>query len=180
MTIEEYLDLKRRVIQAGYESEVEWAAGLQPCDNALAYYQEYAWVVINSGMRAQVAQLIWGRINEARRAGRTATSAFGHKYKAWAIDRMWELRDEEFALYQAAPDKLAHLQALPWIGPITKYHLARNLGLDACKPDRHLVRIARGYDETPEEMCARLSGWTGERIGAVDCVIWRAANLGFV
>jgi thermostable 8-oxoguanine DNA glycosylase len=52
--------------------------------------------------------------------------------------------------------------------------------MDFAKPDRHLVRIAKSYKLEVEEMCLNLSKQTGERIGVVDVVIWRAANLGFI
>lgn len=75
---------------------------------------------------------------------------------------------------------MEYLQTLPWICPITKYHLTKNLGLDVCKPGRHLVRIAGDYDMTPEELCEKLSKEAGDRVAMVDNGIWRAANLGFI
>jgi hypothetical protein len=52
--------------------------------------------------------------------------------------------------------------------------------MDVCKPDRQLMRIAGRYRMTPEELCSTLAKKTGERIGTVDSVIWRAANLGMI
>ena len=73
------------------------------------------------------------------------------------------------------------METLPWIGPITKYHLARNLGIDVAKPDRHLVRLAKrfGYNESTgvQQMCEELAERTRDRIGVVDVVLWRYANL---
>jgi hypothetical protein len=79
-----------------------------------------------------------------------------------------------------AADKLSFFESLPWIGPITKYHLAKNFGVECCKPDRHLVRIARQYDMTPDELCRKLAEETGNSVNTVDTVLWRAANLGFI
>ena len=31
------------------------------------------------------------------------------------------------------------------MGPVMRYHLARNIGLDAVKPDRHLVRLTKHF-----------------------------------
>ena len=73
---------------------------------------------------------------------------------------------------------MAWLQTLPFIVPITVYHLAKNYGFDCAKPDRHLVRIAGA--EGTHELCARLARETGDRIATVDVVIWRAANLKLV
>src|SRR5207245_1791454 len=56
------------------------------------------------------------------------------------------------------------LQSLPYVGPATSYHLAKNIGLDAVKPDRHLLRISAlaGYSN-PKEMCLRISTAVGDR-----------------
>ena len=75
---------------------------------------------------------------------------------------------------------MAYLESIPWIGGITKYHLAKNLGFDCCKPDRHLVRISKEYNTSPEELCKRISEATGDRVATVDLVIWRVANLGLI
>jgi hypothetical protein len=39
-------------------------------------------------------------------------------------------------------DPLGVLQSLPYIGPVTCYHLAKNIGLQVAKPDHHLTRLA--------------------------------------
>jgi len=176
MKTEQYLDLKQRVA-VEYGSEIDWAANLKPCEDADRFSYEAIWVVLNAGMKAQVARKIEGRILPLLQRGESSAGGFGHKLKCRAIDEIWLHRESLFVCYQAANDKLDYLQSLPHIGPVTKFHLARNLGLDVCKPDRHLVRIAG--QETPTVMCQRLSNATGDRIGLVDCVIWRAANLGW-
>jgi hypothetical protein len=77
-------------------------------------------------------------------------------------------------------EQLAWLRKLPWIGKITAYHMAKNLGVDCCKPDRHLVRLAQVIDSEPETLCHDLAAATGDRVATVDTVLWRAANLGWV
>jgi hypothetical protein len=69
---------------------------------------------------------------------------------------------------------LAALEALPFIGTVTKWHLAKNLGLDVAKPDRHLLRIAArfGYDDV-QRMCHDICEFCGERISVADLVLWR-------
>lgn len=54
-----YLDLKEKVIKAGYADDVTWAEDLKPCTKAVAFFTEYAFVVINSGMKAQIARNIF-------------------------------------------------------------------------------------------------------------------------
>lgn len=147
---------------------------------AYTFFAEYAWVVVNSGMRNQVAEKIWDRIKAALAAGETVASAFGHPGKAAAIQRAWDHRNELWAEYMAADDKLAHLAVLPWIGPITKWHLAKNFGVDCAKPDRHLVRLASFEGTTAEGLCRRIAVATGDRIATVDLILWRSANLGWI
>ncbi len=70
------------------------------------------------------------------------------------------------------------LAELPYIGSVTSYHLAKNLGIDVVKPDRHLVRMARmtGY-ETPEAMCSAVAAIVGDRLATIDTVLWRYATM---
>lgn len=177
MTVSDYIALKAGIIERGFAGEIEWAENLPPCEDALSFWIEYAWVIVNSGMKNQIARKIFDRILDAYKEQRKAIDVFGHKGKAGAIDEAWKCKYERFSEYLNASDKLTYLQSLPWIGKITKYHLAKNLGMDCCKPDRHLVRIANKGNETPESLCKRLSEETGDRVATVDLVIWRAANL---
>ncbi len=179
MKREDLLSLRQRVIDAGYGSEIIWAESLKPCDEPEVFCWEYIWVVINAGMKNQIARQIFEKVRTALSLGLSAGTVFHHEGKVAAIDKMWATYHQEFEQYQLADDKLAHLKSLPWIGDITKYHLAKNLGFDVAKPDRHLIRIAIQYQTTPQALCTRLAQETGYRIATVDQIIWRAANLGW-
>jgi len=180
MNTDEYLSLKQNLIDKGYAEEIDWAETIQPCESSIVFFQEFMWVVLSSGMKNQIARMIWDRIIEAMDAGIPISDVFGHKGKIQAIETVCKNRNKLFEDYQQTSDKLLFLESLPWIGKITKYHLAKNLGLDFCKPDRHLVRIAEEHNTTPTELCEKLSVATGDRIGTVDQVIWRSANLGII
>jgi hypothetical protein len=66
------------------------------------------------------------------------------------------------------------LEKLPGIGPITKYHLAKNIGLvDEAKPDIWLVRAANACSSTVEELVAFLSEKYGMSHHAIDVILWR-------
>jgi len=71
-------------------------------------------------------------------------------------------------------DKVEYVASLPMMGPITKYHLARNIGIDCAKPDRHLQRLAArfGYSDV-QTMCGEIAKKSGYRIGTVDLILWR-------
>lgn len=181
MTTAEYTELRAAVIEQGYGREVEWAQTVGPPADEAALFSEYGWVVVNSGMRNQVAVTIWGRITGALMRGAPVSSAFGHKGKAAAIQDAWDRRDERFAEFEAAREAdrvFEWIDTLPWIGKITRWHLAKNLGVDCAKPDRWLERVAGVAGESVEDLCARLAEATGDRVATVDLVIWRACNLG--
>lgn len=175
-SVEWYLALRRQLTELGYEDEAEWAENIKPVSDADDFWREFAWVVLNSGMKEQIARKIWNKVRPAVERGESAATVFGHKGKAAAIDLVWAHRQRLLSEYLAAEHKIDWIETLPWIGGITKWHLAKNFGFDCAKPDRHLVRIAGA--EGTHAFCARLAQATGDRIATVDVVIWRAANLG--
>ena len=180
MNIELYLDLKQKIIDLGYAGEIDWAENIKPVNDSKIFLQEYTWVVLNSGMKNQIARKIYNRILEAWKTGKRTQDVFKHKGKANAIEYVFRERDKLLKEYLKSEDKIEYLKTLPWIGPITCYHLAKNFGHDCCKPDRHLKRISEKYGTTPRDICEYISGKTGDRIATVDLVIWRAANLGII
>ena len=175
-SVDWYLDLKRQVIDAGYADEVDWANDIKECADPYLFRDEYCWTVLNSGMKEQVARLIWNRIKAARADGFSTSTAFRHKQKVDAIDAMFEDCAPRFREWRDSQDRLAYLRTLPFIGPITVWHFAKNLGMDVAKPDRHLVRLAGSIDAVLP-FCQAIARTTGDRIAGVDTVIWRAANL---
>ncbi len=174
----QYLGLREQLIGLGYGDEIDWAQTVQPVSDSLTFWREFAWVVLNSGMKNQVAQGIWRKVRPVVEGGGSASEVFGHKGKCEAIDYVYANRDSLLLTYLGSTDKLAFLWELPWIGEITRWHLAKNLGLDTSKPDRHLVRIAGSEGVT--QLCERLSRASGDRVGTVDLVLWRASNLGLI
>jgi hypothetical protein len=180
MTKERYLDLKQRIITAGYIGEVSWAEELKPCLSEDVFALEAVWVIISSGMKNQVARIIEERIYKAIADYQPIGSVFRHKGKVKAIEYILANKAQLFKAFQGAKLKLESLKSLPWIGDITKYHLAKNLGLDMVKPDRHLVRIAEKEGKIPYQLCKEISDLTGDKVSVVDTVIWRAANLGMI
>lgn len=180
MKVEDYLALRVGVVRAGFRGEIVWSESIQPPLDAEAFASEAIYVICNSGMKQQIARRIFDRVMEAIQDGLPSRKVFGHTAKAAAIDHIWVGREILFQAYVAAEDKVEFCGALPWIGGITKWHLAKNFGADVVKPDRHLVRIADHYGVTPTELCTRLADATGDRVATVDLVLWRASNLGLI
>lgn len=70
------------------------------------------------------------------------------------------------------------LQTFDFIGPVTSFHLAKNLGLEVVKLDCHLVRMASvARCSCPEELCRITAEITGDKLSVVDLVLWRYATL---
>lgn len=181
MKAEKYFELVDRLIELGYAEEIDWQTNLQPVIDPIVFRNEAIWVILNSGMKEQVARLIHTRIWQAKNDGRDISEAFNHKGKVSAIKTI--LRDYEalFNGYQLSENKVDYLQTIPYIGGITKYHLAKNLGHDCVKPDRHLVRIAKDYGFSDcNDLCLHIGKQTGDKVSVVDIVLWRSANLGWI
>lgn len=146
-----------------------------------SFFRQYVYVVLNSGMKNAVAEKIYYRFME----NSCDLQIIGHPGKREAIKDALENYKQWFTALRANKDKLAYLESLPFIGKITKYHLARNLGLDYVKPDRHLVKIAANFGYIPrlartdifekavQRMCKELAAEFGLRVGTVDVILWR-------
>ena len=89
-------------------------------------------------------------------------------------------RAQLFDEFAVAEDKLAFCRDLPFIGPVTQYHLAKNLGVDTAKPDLHLARLAERDGLDPHVLCARIAAKTGYRVATVDTILWRACVEGLI
>lgn len=71
-----------------------------------------------------------------------------------------------------------YLRKLPYMGPVTSRHLAKNLGLPVAKADRHLKRILSMTNfQSVDDMCSEISRITGDKVSVVDIVFWRYATL---
>jgi hypothetical protein len=177
MTSKEYFRIKNELVDLGYGEEIAWQSNLKECDNNYDFAIEAVWVILNSGMKEQIARQISNRIYAAIKRGDDISTAFRHKGKVAAIKHVLEHSHTLFADYLIAENKIEFLQRIPFIGKITCYHLAKNLGHDCVKPDRHLVRVAEKYNTTPDALCEQISKVTGDRKCVIDIVIWRACNL---
>ena len=194
--IDGYLDAKEYVTQAGYGAELDWQqhrdlSSVEERD----FLRELAWVVLGCGMSERVVRARFPGVTTAfcdwrsaaaivgrrERCREEALAVFGHAGKVESILTAASIVHEvgfERVHHQVAQRGVEYLQSFHYVGPVTSFHLAKNLGLDVAKPDRHLVRVAvsAGF-ATPAEMCALISSVTGDKVSVVDLVIWRFATL---
>jgi hypothetical protein len=193
--VRSYLAAKRVVVDGGFAHEIarQAAAGRVTLTPA-AFVREAAWVVLSSGMRESVVRALFGRLASALRdfdptalsADRPAARAaalmvFGHEGKINAILDIAVIADRlgEDGLREAIQDDpQSFLCSLPYVGPVTWRHLAKNLGMWVAKHDRHLVRVARATARpSVDVLCDEISAWTGEPVPVVDVVLWRWSVL---
>jgi len=164
--------------------DIMWAENLSPPESALEFAIEVIFVICNSGMKNTIAQKIYDKVMIALNDGKSASTVFKHEGKTKAIDYIWRNRYKLFThlelLFDIASveDILIWLEDLPWIGKITKYHVAKNFGIDVAKPDVHLQRLADIEGTTVQKMCKRLSTETKYRTATVDTILWRACANG--
>lgn len=191
-----YLDAKQCVIAAGYAHEIDWQE--EVCFDKLTesrFLREYTWVVFSSGFRESVLNkkfdsltsafkglISAGTIAKNRRSCRnSALKTFGHNGKVSAVLDVCKLIHEigfnDFSR-QLRHGGVEFIDALPFMGPATSYHLAKNIGLDVVKPDRHLIRIAKASGfESPNDLCESIKHTVGDTLAVIDIVIWRYATL---
>ncbi len=184
------------VTEHGFSQEIEWQDSVSLdllAENT--FLREYAWVVLASGMREAVVRQKFPRISECfyswssaekiakhgEACVRAAIRVFHHERKMRAVAFTASLlASEGFSSFKEKLDSRPFdtLRALPYIGPVTQFHLAKNIGLNVGKPDRHLSRIANlfGYPAV-ESFCRAVAGDTGSKVAIVDLVFWRFATV---
>lgn len=162
------------------KSDVKWAESIKEPLDADDFALEAIFVICNSGMKNTVASGIYTRVVKQIYAGAPVREVFNHDGKVKAIEAIWFDRKPLYAKFLVATDKLAFCGSLPFIGGITKYHLAKNFGAQVAKPDVHLQRLADRAGVTAQQLCECLAAETGYRVATVDTVLWRACANGII
>ena len=191
-----YYIAKKAVLDEGYADEVDWQywASLDTLDEP-TFLREAAWVILCSGMREKVVSdkfeaisraflywtSAWDIVENAAPCERDALVHFGNVRKIGAIAQMAKMVSQlglEEIVCNLRSQGVPYLERFPFIGPVTAFHLAKNIGLPCAKPDRHLANIADrlGYDDA-HALCSEIAGVTDEPIPVVDIVLWRFATL---
>ena len=191
-----YLTAKQSIIDSGFGFEIDWQHDL--CLSRLSeshFLRETAWVILSAGMRESVIRGKFTEITKAflgwenaksivrhrNQCKRNAMAIFANERKVSAILKVAEQVDRQgfqFVRYSLERNPTAYIRELPFMGPATTFHLAKNLGVPVVKPDRHLVRVSKkvGYP-SPEELCQAIARFVGDKVAVIDLVIWRYATL---
>jgi hypothetical protein len=190
--ITHYRQAKSWIECSPYVQEVEWQETRRLSEVTEPHFlREYAWVVLNSGFREAIVRRYFDYISlcfcdwesaeaievNARPCVDSTLPIFGNLRKLEAIVATARLINRNgFAWLKSNIDQdaIATFSSLPFIGPVTTWHLAKNLGADVAKPDRHLVRLANrfGYEDV-NRMCREIQVEVGDRVAVADIVLWR-------
>ena len=160
ITLRRFRRLEAILRDQGYAETIAWSESVQPPQSPEEFAREAIYVICNSGMAVTIGAPIAARCIARLEEGGSAEEVFGHPGKRVTIDSIWLNRAEHFAEFQATNAKLEFLESLPWIGPVTRYHLAKNLGADEAKPDVHMERLAR-RDKTSTRTLCRITAYCG-------------------
>ncbi len=191
-----YIRAKRQVLASGYGPEIIWHKSLRIEELIEAdLLRECAWVILSSGIRESVVRekfpgiahsfFQWASAKEIvsrrQQCVRSALRCFRHERKIQAIAQTAQIvhaKGFEQIRDEITNDPITALRQFPYIGPITTFHIAKNIGLSFAKPDRHLSRLAElsGYEQ-PSHLCSTLAAYVGDPITVVDTVLWRFATL---
>jgi hypothetical protein len=191
-----YLQAKRSVLAAGFGWEIVWQRSRRIVAlSESALLREAAWVILSAGMREAVIRLKFPAVSESflrwRSAAEIAGSAescfreamqhFGHGLKIKAICTVASMVNQkgfDAIMEEVRIDPIPALQQFPFIGPITSFHLAKNLGIPVAKPDRHVSRLAEhcGFSDA-HALCSSIAQFTGDPVDVVDVVLWRFATI---
>lgn len=191
-----YSFIKNFLIQNGFAEEIEWQTNIHFDEiNESIFLREIAWVILSSGMKEAVIRNIFGDVSKCffnwisaglithnkEECFQKVLNHFNNENKISAIIFAAE-KINEIGFYEfkktIREEPFQKLQEFPYIGPITAYHLAKNIGLPYAKPDRHLKRIAKkeGYTDV-QKFCHDVSKLTGDSKPVVDIVFWRFATI---
>jgi len=181
--LDEYLSYREMVRELDPEAFDRVRTKTPPTD-ATDFALRVSYVILNSGMKWTVTKDIWARMKSSLIETGEVGDTFGHPAKRKAIDLVMSNRSELFQTFKSAwangsEEVIEFCETLPYVGGITKYHLAKNLGVDTAKPDVWLERVAANSGEDVQELCSRLSQLAGDSVATVDYVIWKACQQGW-
>jgi hypothetical protein len=190
-----YNSAKTELTNASFVAEIAWQ-GHRTFESFTEsdLLRESAWVILCSGFKESIVRSNFAFISLcfcdwqcaevicdcSQLCRATAMTVFKNSKKIDAIIEIATLvKRQGFAQFKrkTIQDPLRSVQELPFIGPITAFHLLKNLGFPTAKPDRHLQRMANamGYNDA-HQLCGALAMATGDPVHVVDIVLWRYAE----
>jgi len=189
-----YLHAKSAVLKSQYAEELLDSPRLNTVTES-AFLCELAWVVLSAGIAEHVVRRKFPEVSNgffnwvsASRIVASRDECFANAYQHFGHDAKLNAIIASADIVQTCgfekiktallANPIATLRQFPYIGSVTVHHLAKNLGLQTAKPDRHLSRIssAAGHNDV-EQFCKSIAAFVGDDIRTVDTVLWRYATM---
>ena len=198
LAVKTFARAREYVASSNLSGEVEWQRTRRISQfTETDLLREAAWVILCSGFREAIVRRLFDKISlsfcDWESARSIVASASACRANALASIRNAKKIDAILGVARRVDcigfgplrgrilqEPIAELQQFPFIGPVTSWHLAKNLGFEVAKPDRHLVRLARtlGFGNA-QELCGSIALAVDEAVHVVDIVLWRYAANGF-
>jgi hypothetical protein len=172
--------------------EVAWANSVTPETfknlKSRQFLSQYCWVVYASGFRVKILETKFPDLKTVFKdfdleelvkmsSIKPVLAIFNNERKANSfLKGSKAIAQEGFPAFKKRLQStgMDMLKELPGIGKVTKYHLAKNIGLaDEAKPDIWLVRTADACSASVQELVAFLSDKYGISHHVVDVILWR-------
>jgi len=191
-----YYKAKQYVFEKGYFEEVYFQEKrtLETISKS-DFFREYAWVVLSSGMSERVVAKVFPKLTlvfnnwknpaiirkNEKLIFKRAIALFNNNGKINALLEMARYlvnKSMSVIINLIQEQGVSFLVKFKFLGPATAFHLAKNLGVDIAKPDRHLIRISNRFGfQCANRFCEKISDHTGDKKSVVDIVLWRYATL---
>ena len=193
----DYFEKAYAFSKAFYQKEMDQISSVKHDEvDPTFFFNEYTWVVHATGFSAKAVGKFIPRLIDAYgpyfelaslnsdKAVERVKSVCNNPQKIKAVHKTSVLMlkgIQKNGWDKFKKENLSHpklLQDLPYIGPVTCFHLARNIGLLECvKPDLHLIRLADhwGFPDCIS-MCKSMGEGYGLPLGIIDLVVWYAAS----
>lgn len=154
------------------------------------FFEEYIWVVYACNFDVTHLEDLWKPLREAYgkydsldRTSRQGVLDVINSERKWNAVYRTALIMQGFGwneFRKLCLDEIDSMTSLGFIGPVTKFHLARNLGFDVAKPDRWMCRIANRLGwESVNSMCEYLSKKYSMSMKEIDITLWKyVSDLG--
>lgn len=178
--------------EKNYPDELKWANEINTKTfknlKSKQFLAEYCWVVYASGFKVSTVESVFPDLKNAFKGFdiqtlskmssiKPALQVFNNERKAGCFLKGCKaVAEEGFSIFKKRLEKegVDMLEQLPGIGPITKLHLAKNIGLvDEAKPDIWLERAAKANNASVNELVKFLSKKYSMSRHVVDVVLWR-------
>lgn len=187
-------------VTKNFPEDIEWSRKALSLANSVItkqhFYGEYVFGVFVAGFRYSVVK---SKMEDIRRAYFDFKPDIVEENAYWVKDDMMKILANERKIdatikgakminkidnwrdfLDEARSNIYKLEELPYVGPVTKYQIARNIGINIIKPDIHLVRLANCYKMDVFDMCRKIADETGRSLHMVDTIIWRSCEQGFI